>query len=295
MSVKSIHLQISYKTLGWLIITLLLLAVAGVIFYFVTVPASFYTDITFDSRYLWFLLIGFLAQTVDGAIGMAYGVTTTNLLLVAGIPPATASGCVHIAKVFTSGTSGWAHWKLNNVNKKMFLALLIPGMIGVILGVMTVTMLNVKIIKPIVSGYLLIMGAMIVMKSFSLQYARKKKTKNLGALGFAGGFLDAIGGGGWGPVVVSSLLGNKRSPRYTIGTVNFTEFFIAIAAAGSFVVALQLTATEWLSVICIVVGGIPASFFSAHLCRVVSAKRLMLIVGIVTMALSCYTISKVFF
>jgi uncharacterized membrane protein YfcA len=295
MSVKSIDLQISYKTLGWLISTLLLLAVVGIIFYFITVPASFYTEIKLDNRYLWFLLIGFLAQTVDGAIGMAYGVTTTNLLLVAGIPPATASGCVHIAKVFTSGTSGWAHWRLNNVNKKMFLALLIPGMIGVVLGVMTVTMLNVKIIKPLVSGYLLIMGAIIVMKSFSLQYARKEKTKNLGFLGFMGGFLDAVGGGGWGPVVVSSLLGKKRNPRYTIGTVNFTEFFIAIAAAGSFAIALQLTATEWLSVICIVVGGIPASLFSAHLCKVVSAKRLMLIVGIVTMALSCYTISKVFF
>ncbi len=247
------------------------------------------------SYFFGFILLGFLAQSIDGAIGMAFGLVTTTTMLMMGFPPATASACVHISEVFTTGTSGFSHWKLGNVNKKLFRHLIIPALIGVVLGAYILTSVDGKIIKPFVSLYLMVMGIVVLIKAINLEKVRKKKTRRLGLLGFTGAFMDSIGGGGWGAIVTSNLLSQRRSPRYTIGTVNFTEFFVTVVSAGTFLVLLNLSFENYLMIFCIVIGAVPASFFSAYLIQTLKAKTLMLMVGLVIVCLSLITISSFLF
>ncbi|RZI79956.1 MAG: sulfite exporter TauE/SafE family protein, partial [Rubrivivax sp.] len=170
--------------------------------------------------------VGLLAQTVDGALGMAYGITSTTFLLVSGASPAVASASVHIAEVFTTGISGISHVKLGNVNKNLFLKLLIPGMVGSILGAWTVSSIDGSVIKPYIAAYLFCMGLYIISKIFKTIKANKKEPKHIAPLGLFGGFVDAVGGGGWGPVVTTTLVGTGQDPRTTIGSVNLAEFFL---------------------------------------------------------------------
>lgn len=242
-----------------------------------------------------FILLGFLAQSIDGAIGMAFGLVTTTTMLMLGFPPATASACVHISEVFTTGTSGFSHWQLGNVNKKLFRHLIIPALIGVVLGAYILTSVDGKIIKPFVSVYLMVMGVVVLIKAINLEKVRKKKTRRLGLLGFTGAFMDSIGGGGWGAIVTSNLLSQRRSPRYTIGTVNFTEFFVTFVSAGTFILLLKLSFENYVMILCIIIGAVPASFFSAYLIQRLKAKTLMFMVGWVIISLSLMTISAFLF
>jgi hypothetical protein len=175
------------------------------------------------------IVVGFLAQAVDGALGMAYGITSTTFLLGAGASPAMASASVHIAEIFTTGVSGISHAKLGNVDKKLFLRLLVPGMIGAILGALLVTQVDGKAMKPFVAAYLLIMGIFILSKARRAIKSRSDAPRHVAKLALFGGFVDSAGGGGWGPVVTTSLVGSGNDPRTTIGSVNFAEFFLALA------------------------------------------------------------------
>ncbi|MCC6218926.1 MAG: sulfite exporter TauE/SafE family protein, partial [Aquabacterium sp.] len=187
--------------------------------------------------------VGLLAQTVDGALGMAYGITSSSFLMATGSTPAVASASVHIAEVFTTGVSGISHVKLGNVNRSLFLRLLIPGMLGASLGAWTVSSVDAAIIKPFISVYLFLMGLYIVSKIFRTIQVRKEAPRHVAKLGLLGGYVDAVGGGGWGPVVTTTLVGTGQDPRTTIGSVNLAEFFLTFISASVF--AMLIDETPW--------------------------------------------------
>jgi uncharacterized membrane protein YfcA len=181
------------------------------------------------SNFLNGFIIGIIAQTIDGAIGMAYGVTATTFLLSQGVSPAIASSSIHISEIFTTGASGLSHWRLNNIDKKLFLNLIFPGIVGGLIGVLILTNIDGKILKPWISLYLVIMGIYIILKAFKKNIFNSKiNSKKITPLAFVGGMVDAVGGGGWGPVVTTALLSSGHEPKKTIGSVNSAEFFITI-------------------------------------------------------------------
>ncbi len=247
----------------------------------------------FSMDTFWFgVIIGFLAQIIDGALGMAYGISATTFLLSLGTSPAVASASVHIAAVFTTGLSGIAHVKFGNVSKSLFLRLLLPGIIGALSGVLFVTKLDADIIKPLVSLYLLIMGVLIIKKSFFKKRQTKINDSKILKLALAGGFMDSAGGGGWGPIVTSTLLGAGQDPRSTIGSVNFAEFFLTLATAGFF--SIFIATAPWPIIFGLVIGGLFAAPFAAFLCKHLPVKLIMVIVGCVVSILSLINIFQFF-
>lgn len=234
-----------------------------------------------------YVLAGFAAQMIDGALGMAYGVSLTSLLLSTGMGPAAASASVHMAEVFVSGVSGFSHLKFGNVNKRLFVKLLVPGIVGGVLGAYVLTTLPVEIIKPLVSLYLLAMGLMIIRRAFRKTRMVTVETKLI-PLGLVGGFCDAIGGGGWGPVVTSTLIARGNVPRTTIGSVNLVEFFVTIAEVATFVVTIGLV--HWQTIIGLIVGGCLAAPLAARVCKRLPSRTLMALVGLVVTVLSVRTI-----
>lgn len=232
--------------------------------------------------------VGLLAQTVDGALGMAYGITSTSFLLAAGTSPAVASASVHIAEVFTTGISGVAHIKLGNVDRKLFLRLLIPGMLGAVSGAWVVSSIDGAVIKPYVAGYLLIMGLYIISKVFRTIKAHGGEPRHVAKLGLVGGFVDAVGGGGWGPVVTTTLVGKGHNPRTTIGSVNLAEFFLTFVSAMVF--AVLVDEGPWPTVAGLVVGGLFAAPFAAVLTRALPTRGLLILVGTVISLISFFNI-----
>lgn len=232
--------------------------------------------------------VGFLAQAIDGALGMAYGITATTFLLSTGASPAAASASVHIAEVFTTGLSGISHAKLGNVNKSLFLRLLLPGIIGAVLGAVLITQFDGKVLKPFISAYLLLMGLYILRKAYR-HVRQRQQPRHVAPLALFGGFVDAAGGGGWGPVVTSSLIGSGSDPRTTIGSVNFAEFFLTISSATSFILLAGEPST-WMLVAGLVVGGLFAAPFAAMLCKALPARTLLIIVGVLITFISSYNL-----
>lgn len=232
-----------------------------------------------DENFLWFIIAGFIAQLIDGALGMAYGVTATSFLLSFGISPAASSASVHASEVFTSGVSGLMHLKFGNVNSKLFKNLLIPGVIGAIFGAYILSSFEEynHYIKPIVSGYTLFLGIIIIRKALTKD-KKRRKVKRLFPLAGIGGFLDSVGGGGWGPIVSSTLIANGKNPRYTIGSVNLAEFFVALASSFTFIVTIGFT--FWAVIIGLIIGGIIAAPIGALLANKIPTKALMLLIGI---------------
>ena len=234
--------------------------------------------------------VGFVAQMIDGALGMAYGISATTFLLSTGATPAVASASVHIAEVFTTGLSGISHVRLGNVNRDLFLRLLIPGILGATLGVLVVTQVDGKAMKPFISGYLLLMGVYILWRAYQKRKANHEKPRHVAKLALFGGFVDAAGGGGWGPVVTTSLVGSGHDPRTTIGSVNFAEFFLTLSTAASF--SALISSSPWITVGGLVFGGLFAAPFAAVLCSRIPARALMTIVGLVISFISLYNLNK---
>lgn len=240
-----------------------------------------------SNEFLLFVGVGFVAQLIDGALGMAYGISSTSFLLGMGVPPVVASASVHVAEVFTTGVSGLSHLKLGNVNRRLFQRLVLPGVLGVAAGAYVLTTIDSNLIKPVIAVYLLVMGIVIIRKSFR-KAPETKEVKNLALLAVTGGFMDAVGGGGWGPIVASSLLSRGVSPRYTIGSVNTAEFFVAVVGAGTFI---SLTGLDnWRVIAGLIVGGVLAAPLAAFACKFAKPRILMLIVGVVVIALSIRTL-----
>jgi siroheme synthase-like protein len=238
-----------------------------------------------DSSILLFILAGFVAQMIDGALGMAYGVTATTFLLSFGITPAASSASVHASEVFTSGVSGLMHLKFGNVNTKLFKKLLIPGVIGAILGAYVLSSFEEYnyIVKPIVSVYTFILGVIILFKALQKDKIRQK-IKRIFPLATVGGFLDSIGGGGWGPIVSSTLIARGRNPRYTIGSVNLAEFFITLASSLTFITMIGLN--HWSIIAGLIIGGVIAAPIAAYLANKIPTKATMILVAIVVIITS---------
>ena len=248
---------------------------------------------TLDKNFHWMVLAGFLAQLVDGALGMGYGVTSATILNSAGISPAAISGSIHTAEMFASGASGYSHYRFGNVNKKLFKALLIPGVIGAILGAILLTRLgatHLDYLRPIMAGYTLLLGLRIIINAFRKQQAQKK-FKRYGVLAGVGGFLDSFGGGGWGPIVTTTLITKGRSPRFVIGSVSLTEFFVTLASAFTFFTLLGVT--HWQVILALVIGGLVAAPIAAKLTGKLPRKTSFILLGTLVIFWSIRILVKV--
>lgn len=241
---------------------------------------------------LLYIAIGFAAQMVDGAIGMAYGVTATSVLLSAGIPPATASACVHAAETVTTAASGTAHWKFGNVDRRLLWRLAIPGAIGGAIGAYALSEFPGDTLKPFIATYLLLLGIVILWKAFARRQREAVEPRTVAPLGFFGGLLDAIGGGGWGPIVTSSLIGQGTSPRYAIGSVNLAEFFVTLTISATFFMTIGLSL--WPIIAGLIIGGVIAAPFAALAAKHIPATALMVVVGCVIIGLSVRTLMLAF-
>ena len=238
---------------------------------------------------LLFIAIGFAAQIVDGAIGMAYGITATAMLMSMGVPPATASASVHAAEVFTTAASGTAHWRMGNVDRKLVAHLAVPGMLGGAVGAYILATVPGELIRPIVSVYLLVMGLVILWRAIWKNRSNHKTLRHVGALGLMGGFLDAIGGGGWGAMVTSTLIGRGVQPRFAIGSANVAEFFVTATITAIFVVTIGLSL--WPVITGLVIGGVIAAPFAAYTTKHLPDQPVMVLVGVVVILLSLRTLS----
>lgn len=235
-----------------------------------------------------FVAIGFIAQMVDGALGMAFGVINNTLLVFLGVPPQLASASVHAVETFTTAASGISHVYHRNVNWKLFGRLVIPGMIGGALGAYVLSNIDAKVAKPFVMAYLASIGLYLLYRAWKGR-VEPREPKIIEPLGFAGGFLDAAGGGGWGPVVTSNLLVQGASPRETIGTVNTSEFFLTATISATFIFTLGFAAFT-AHTLGILIGGLIAAPFGGLLAKRVPARTMMAMVGVLLTVTSIYTI-----
>lgn len=243
--------------------------------------------------FYYFLGAGFIFAMIDGAIGMSYGVTSTTFSVSMGIPPASSSMAVHLSEILSNGIAGWMHYRMGNINWKLFWLLLWPGIIGAVSGAYILSSLEhySQYTKPFISLYTLILGGVILSKAINLK--RKKgsgKIKKIGFLGFGGGFIDAVGGGGWGSIVLSSLIAGGRNPRFSLGTVKLSRFFIAFMSSLTFI--LNLHGAHWDAVGGLVLGSALASPIAAKISNKISTKAIMVSVGIIVMLISLNSIIK---
>lgn len=244
----------------------------------------------FNQEFLVFFFIGVFAQLVDGTLGMGYGATSTSFLLAYGVPPVVSSTGVHVAEMFTTGVSAISHHRFGNINKKLVKHLLIPGVLGSITGAYLLSdVINGDVIKPFIAVYMIILAVIIIRKALAKSII-KKKTKKLGFLATFGGFMDAVGGGGWGPIVTSTLLGRGRNPRYTIGSVNAAEFAVSFASGITFMLFGGIHG--WQVIIGLILGGVIAAPLGAYLVNKIKRKPMMIAVGVLIILLSLKTLSK---
>ncbi|MBA3512239.1 MAG: sulfite exporter TauE/SafE family protein [Sphingomonas sp.] len=228
---------------------------------------------------LTFILVGFVAQLIDGALGMAFGVISNTLLISLGVPPAAASASVHIIKNFTGAVSAISHVAHRNVDWRLFWRLLLPGMVGGVIGAVLLSNMDASIAKPVVLSYLAAIGVYLLVRALRAPPV-EKRPKIVEPLGFAGGFLDAAGGGGWGPVVTSNLLVQGANPRKVVGTVNTSELFLALAISGAFLVSIGFSAFGTAAV-GLLIGGVAAAPLGGWVAKRVPARPMLVMVGIV--------------
>jgi uncharacterized membrane protein YfcA len=232
-----------------------------------------------STTFLALVLVGFAAQLVDGALGMAYGVTSTSLLLSIGLVPAAASASVHIAEVGTTLASGVSHWRLGNLTRGIVIQLAIPGAAGAFLGAVVLSNISAELARPLVSIFLAGLGVLLLIR-FGYRRSRAVQPRRipgraLAPLGFVGGFMDAAGGGGWGPIVTPALLASGRVyPRKAVGNADTSEFAVAVAASLGFFVALDLSGLSLTVVAGMLVGGLIAAPVAAWLVRQLPSRIL---------------------
>ena len=235
-----------------------------------------------------YIAVGFAAQMVDGAIGMAYGVTSSSVLLSLGVPPATASACVHAAETITTAVSGASHWKFGNIDFKLVRRLAIPGMIGGAAGAYLLSNIDGTVVKPYISAYLLLIGVYILWRALKRPVTNRDAPKHVAPLGLVGGFVDSIGGGGWGPIVTSSLIGQGTTPRYAIGSVNLAEFFVTATISATFFATIGLDLFPIITGL--IIGGVLAAPLAALTTKHLPDQIMMVLVGVVIILLSLRTL-----
>jgi hypothetical protein len=237
-----------------------------------------------------FIAVGFVAQLVDGALGMAFGVISSTLLISLGVPPAAASAGVHTVESFTTAVSGASHVLHKNVNWKLFFRIMIPGVIGGILGAYVLTRIDAEAARPLVLTYLSIIGFYLVWRGVKYP-PEEKEAKVIEPLGLAGGFLDAAGGGGWGPIVASNLLVQGVSPRKVIGTVNTAEFFVTVTISATFIASLGWAAFT-AATVGLLIGGIAAAPIGGVVASRVNPRPMLVLVGVVLILTSLYGVVR---
>lgn len=246
-----------------------------------------------DIHFFIIILIGFFAQMIDGSLGMAYGVSSTTFLTSVGVPAGIASASVHTAEVFTTLISGITHWKMKNVDWSIFRRLVVPGVIGGALGAYVLVSFPGDLISPVVSVYLLIMGLVVLLRGIRGATKRLITGNRLIPVGLVGGFFDAVGGGGWGPIVTSTMVASGHPPRYTIGSVNTAEFFVTIVQTLTFTLFIGI-GQYWQYIAGLAIGGILAAPLAALVCAKLSDKKLLLIVGSLIILLNVRNIFMLF-
>jgi uncharacterized membrane protein YfcA len=234
-----------------------------------------------------FVAVGLCAQLVDGALGMAYGLVSSSVLLAFGVPPASASAAVHTAEVFTTGVSGVAHAKLGNVDRRLLVRLAIPGVIGGVIGAYVLTQIPGEQIKPYIYAYLFLLAVLILLRAAGRRVPRGE-VKRVGLLGFLAGLLDASGGGGWGPLATSTLLANGSQARTSIGTVNAAEFVVTLAISLTFL--LSIGVQHWQVTAGLLLGGVIAAPLAAYLVKHVPERAILVAVGVLVLGISSYQI-----
>jgi uncharacterized membrane protein YfcA len=239
-----------------------------------------------------FILIGFAAQLVDGALGMAFGVISTTLLVSMGVPPATASAGVHTVESFTTGISAISHVAHRNVHWRLFARIVIPGIIGGILGAYGRPQIPAESARPIVLAYLLLVRSYLLWRG-AMHRHTEREPKIVEPLGLIGGFLDAAGGGGWGPIVTSNLMVQGANPRMTVGTVNTAEFFVTVTISATFIASMGLAAFT-IATVGLLIGGVLAAPIGAFVTKKIAADRMLVMVGLVLIATSGLGLWKLF-
>jgi len=240
------------------------------------------------STILLFVAIGFAAQAIDGALGMAFGQISSTLLISTGVPPAAASAGVHTAETFTTAISGVSHILHGNVDWGLFVRIAVPGVIGGVLGAYVLTQIPADAAKPFVLAYLTALGVYLFYRGVMHRHT-EREPKIVAPLGLVGGFLDAAGGGGWGAIVTSNLLVQGSSPRKTIGTVNAAEFLLTVTISATFIAALGLAAFT-AATVGLLIGGVIAAPFGAWIAKRVNPDTLLTFVGVLVTLTSGYAL-----
>ncbi|MGY1458816.1 MULTISPECIES: sulfite exporter TauE/SafE family protein [unclassified Luteimonas] len=235
------------------------------------------------SHFLVFVAIGLCAQLIDGALGMAYGLVSSSILLAMGMPPAAVSASVHTAEVFTTGVSGAAHGMLGNVDRRLMLRLALPGVVGGVIGATVLSQIDGDAIKPWIHAYLFVLALLILLRAAGRRVPRGE-VRRVGLLGFISGLLDAIGGGGWGPMATSTLLAKGGEARTTIGSVSASEFAVTLAISITFLLTIGLE--HWRVIAGLLVGGVIAAPLAALLVRHVRERVVLFAVGGLVMAIA---------
>ncbi|MGN6180340.1 MAG: TSUP family transporter [Mucilaginibacter sp.] len=282
----------SKKGIVWLIWGAIILSIA------ITVEALWNKEPAFKAYlqhinplFYYFLIGGFVFALIDGAIGMSYGVTTNSFSLTMGISPAVGSMGIHLSEIMSNGIAGWMHYRMGNINWKLFWLLLLPGIAGAVLGAAIISSLEhyAQYTKPFVSVYTLILGVVILSKALNLKRkSNGKKIKNIRLLGFGGGFIDAVGGGGWGSIVLSTLIAGGRHPRFSLGTVKLSRFFIALLSSVTFI--FLLNGAHWEPIAGLVIGSALASPIATKISNKISVKAIMISVGVIVILISIKSI-----
>jgi uncharacterized protein len=243
-----------------------------------------------------FIALGFAAQLVDGALGMAYGLIATTVLLSLGMPPAVASASVHTAEVVTTGLAGASHVWHKNIDWSLFKRLAPAGVAGGVVGAYILVGLPEDLVKGFITVYLICMAVLItrrIMANKTVEGSKAKRESKLPTIpvGAAGGFLDAVGGGGWGPIVTSTLLARGDHPRPTIGSASLAEFFLTLAVSITFLLALDFM-QYWKVVLGLIIGGAIAAPLAGFLSRILAPRTLMIMVAAVVIILSIYNLVR---
>ena len=234
-----------------------------------------------------FISIGFIAQLIDGCLGMAYGVFSSSILIAMGIPLPATSASVHFSEIFTTLASGVSHLKLKNIDISLLKKLTIPGIIGGVVGAYFLYSFQSDILKNLIAIYLLILGIRILVLAYKTN-RRQSQTKSVPLLGFLGGFFDALGGGGWGPIINTTLIARGNAPKQTIGTVSMAEFFVTMAQSIVFFSLIGLC--HWNIIFGLIIGGICAAPLSAYMCKKINTKLLMFVIAIVIISMNLYSL-----
>ncbi|MGN6398385.1 MAG: TSUP family transporter [Mucilaginibacter sp.] len=285
---------IEKKNLIWLIWGAIIVSIL------IAVTALWYNEPGFRTyaqaikpEFYYFLAAGFVFAMIDGAIGMSYGVTSTSFSLSMGVPPGSASMGVHLSEIMSNGIAGWMHYRMGNINWKLFKMLLLPGIIGAVTGAYILSSLEhySQYTKPFVSLYTLILGLVILSKAFKNRVKKPgDKIKKIPLLGLGGGFIDAVGGGGWGSIVLSTLIAGGRHPRFSLGTVKLSRFFIALMSSITFIA--MLNSNHWGAVAGLVIGSAIASPIAARISNKISAKAIMVSVAVIVILISIRSIAS---